>query len=132
MPPKITKGIKALLAEADAVVTTISVAEAQDLVASDKHLFVDIRDFRELKREGKVPGAYSCPRGMMEFWVDPDSPYHKDIFSQDKTFVLYCASSWRSALATKTLMEMGMTSVVHVDGGFAKWKKDGASVESVD
>ena len=95
-------------------------------------IFIDLRDFRELKREGKVPGAFSCPRGMLEFWVDPESPYHKDIFSQDKAFVLYCASSWRSALATKTLMEMGMTSVVHFRGGFAQWKKEGYPVERLD
>ena len=131
MPPKITKGIKSLLAEANALVSTISVAQAQGLTDSDAHVFIDLRDYRELKREGKVPGAFSCPRGMLEFWVDPDSPYHKDIFSQDKTFVLYCASSWRSALAAKTMMEMGLTSVVHVDGGFGQWKKHGAPVETL-
>ena len=132
MPPNIIKGIDTLLAEAEKIVTTISVSEAQDLCNSESHIFIDLRDFRELKREGKVPGAFSCPRGMLEFWVDPESPYHKDIFSQDKTFVLYCASSWRSALATKTLMEMGMTSVVHFRGGFAQWKKEGYPVEKLD
>jgi rhodanese-related sulfurtransferase len=132
MPQNITKGYKALLAEANKVVTAISVAEARELVDSENHTFIDIRDFRELKREGKVPGAHSCPRGMLEFWVDPDSPYHKELFSQDKTFVLYCASSWRSALAAKSLMEMGMNSIVHIDGGFGKWKKDGGPVEELD
>jgi rhodanese-related sulfurtransferase len=128
---KMKKGIKKLLAEAGKAITTISVAEAQDLLGSNDHTFVDLRDFRELKRGGKVPGAFSCPRGMLEFWVDPESPYHKDIFSEDKTFVLYCASSWRSALAAKTLAEMGLKSVVHFKGGFKKWKDDGAPVEDV-
>jgi rhodanese-related sulfurtransferase len=132
MAQNITKGIKALFAEAETLVTTISVSQAQELLDSDDHLFVDIRDFRELKREGKVPGAFSCPRGMLEFWVDPESPYHKEYFAQDKTFVLYCASSWRSLLAAKTLMEMGMTSVVHFDGGFTKWKEAGGPVEQLE
>lgn len=132
MSLKLTKGIKTLLSEADKVVTTISVDEAKTLLGSDNHIFVDLRDFRELKREGKVPGAFSCPRGMLEFWVDPESPYHKDIFDTGKTYIFYCASSWRSALAVKTVMEMGMTSAVHFQGGFSKWKKEGGPVEAVD
>ena len=127
----ITKGIKALLSEADKVVTTISVDEAKALLGSQDHVFVDLRDFREIKREGKVPDAFSCPRGMHEFWVDPESPYHKEIFATGKTYVLYCASSWRSALAVKTLMEMGMMSAVHFHGGFSSWKKEGGPVEAV-
>ena len=129
MAQTITKGIKALLAEADELVPRLSVEEAKGLLDSEDHVFVDIRDPRELQRDGKIPGAFSCPRGMLEFWVDQDSPYHKDIFNQDKTYVLYCASSWRSALAGKTLIEMGMRDVVHLDGGFGQWKKDGGTTE---
>ena len=107
----------------------MSLELARELLDSEAHVFVDLRDIRELKRDGKVPDAQSCPRGMLEFWVDPASPYHKKIFSEDKTFVFYCASSWRSALAVKTLVDMGMKSVVHFDGGFAAWKKAGYPVE---
>ncbi|TGV11436.1 rhodanese-like domain-containing protein [Mesorhizobium sp. M8A.F.Ca.ET.173.01.1.1] len=131
MSPTITKGIKTLLSEADKVVTTISVEEAKALLGSEDHVFVDLRDFREIKRDGKVPGAFPCARGMLEFWVDPESPYHKEIFATDKTYIFYCASSWRSALAVKTLMEMGMTSAVHFRGGFTSWKNEGGPVETV-
>lgn len=93
MAQTITKGVKALLAEANKVVTTVSIEEAQALLDSPDHVFVDLRDIRELKRSGKIPGAFSCPRGMLEFWIDPDSPYHKEIFNQDKTYLFYCASA---------------------------------------
>ena len=95
MAQKITKGIKALLAEANAVVPSISVEEAAGLLDSQDHVFIDLRDIRELQRSGKIPNAFSCPRGMLEFWIDPDSPYHKEVFNQDKTYVFYCASAWR-------------------------------------
>lgn len=131
MPQDITKGIKLLLAEADKMVTTITVDQAKTLFERDDHVFVDLRDPREIKREGKIPGAFSCTRGMLEFWVDPESPYHKEIFNQDKTYVFYCASSWRSALAAKTVSEMGMTGVVHIRGGFAQWKKDGCPIDGL-
>ena len=87
MAQTITKGVKALLAEANKVVTTVSIEEAQALLDSPDHVFVDLRDIRELKRSGKIPGAFSCPRGMLEFWIDPDSPYHKEMFNQDKTYL---------------------------------------------
>ena len=132
MPQNITKGVKALLAEADAVVTTMPLEEAKRLYDDDSTVFVDIRDIRELKREGKIPGAISCPRGMLEFWIDPDSPYHKDVFNQDKHYVLYCASAWRSALAAKAVMEMGLAPVSHVEGGFIAWKESGGPVEQLD
>lgn len=92
-------------------------------------MFIDIRETKELEREGSIPGAFHAPRGMLEFWVDPDSPYHKDIFSSGKHLVLYCQSAWRSALATATLVDMGLTSVSHVEGGFSAWKKAGAPIE---
>lgn len=132
MPQTITKGVKALVAEANAQITTIPVAEAMALVDSPDHVIVDLRDFRELKRSGKIPGAFSCPRGMLEFWIDPDSPYHKDIFAQDKTFVFYCASAWRSALATLAAQQMGLAPVAHIEGGFTAWDKAGGPVETVE
>ncbi|WP_298933209.1 rhodanese-like domain-containing protein [uncultured Ruegeria sp.] len=132
MSQTITKGIKALLAEANAVVTTISIEQAKGLIDSEEHVLVDLRDIRELKRAGKIPGAFSCPRGMLEFWIDPESPYHKDIFDQDKTYVFYCASAWRSALSAKTAMGMGLAPVAHIEGGFSAWVKADGPVEDVD
>ena len=128
MPQNITKGIKVLMAEANDIVTTLPVAEAKELVDSDDHVFIDLRDIRELHRSGLIPGAFSCPRGMLEFWIDPDSPYHKPVFNQDKTYVFYCASAWRSALSAKQAMEMGLKPVVHLEGGFAEWVKQGGPV----
>jgi rhodanese-related sulfurtransferase len=87
-----------------------------------------LRDPRELEREGVVPNAFHAPRGMLEFWIDPDSPYHKPIFAEDKKFVFFCAGGWRSALAGKTAVEMGLKDVAHIDGGFGAWKKAGAPV----
>ena len=106
MAQKITKGIKAMLAEANAVVPSISVEEAAGLLDSQDHVFIDLRDIRELQRSGKIPNAFSCPRGMLEFWIDPDSPYHKELFNQDKTYVFYCASAWRSALSAQVAQQM--------------------------
>ena len=91
-------------------------------------IFVDLRDPRELERDGMIPGAFHATRGMLEFWVDPESPYHKPIFAEDRQFVLYCASGWRSALAAKTLVDMGMANVAHVEGGFTAWKQAGGPV----
>ncbi len=131
MPQTITKHVKQMVAEANEVVTRVSVDEVRAMLDSDDYVIVDIRDPRELKREGKIPGAFSCPRGMLEFWIDPESPYHKDIFNQDKTYVFYCASAWRSALSTRMAQEMGLSPVAHLDGGFSAWKAAGAPIEEV-
>ena len=129
----ITKGFRALVDEAMAQVTTYSVAEAQAKLADPQVQIVDIRDVRELEREGTVPGALLAPRGMLEFWVDPASPYFKPVFGDEgKQFILFCGAGWRSALATKTLQDMGMTNVAHIDGGFAEWKKQGAPLETLE
>jgi rhodanese-related sulfurtransferase len=124
----ITKGVKQLVEEANKQVEQLST----DQVLADKSgdlILVDIRDVRELEREGMVPGAVHTPRGMLEFWVDPASPYHKDIFAQeDKTYVLYCQSAWRSALAVKSLQDMGMKNLKHITGGFKAWKEAGGPV----
>jgi hypothetical protein len=124
----VTKGIKELLAEANAVVRTVPTAEAVAMLDRADVTFVDLRDPRELERDGMIPGAFHATRGMLEFWVDPASPYHKPIFAEDRQFVLYCASGWRSALSAKTLVDMGMTNVAHVEGGFTAWKQAGGPV----
>jgi rhodanese-related sulfurtransferase len=124
------KTAKALVDEAMAQVTTYTVEQARALHGHPGVQFVDVRDIRELEHEGVVPGALHAPRGMLEFWVDPDSPYHRDVFAQDKEYVLFCALGWRSALATKTLMDMGLERVAHVEGGFKAWKEAGAPVEA--
>ncbi|MDO8717960.1 MAG: rhodanese-like domain-containing protein [Polaromonas sp.] len=128
----ITKGFQALVDEAMAQVTTYSVEEALARRDAPKVQIVDIRDPRELEREGTVPGALLAPRGMLEFWVDPASPYYKPVFGDDSTeFILFCGAGWRSALATKTLQDMGMANVAHIDGGFTAWKKQRAPVETL-
>ncbi len=129
----ITKGFRALVDEAMAQVTTYSVAEVQVRLGDPKVQIVDIRDVRELEREGTVLGAIQAPRGMLEFWVDPASPYHKPVFAdEDREFILFCAAGWRSALAAKALQEMGMTNVAHIDGGFSEWVKQGAPTETLE
>lgn len=129
----ITKGFRALVDEAMAQVKTYSVAEAQAKLADPQVQMVDIRDVRELEREGTVPGALLAPRGMLEFWVDPASPYFKPVFGDEgKQLILFCGAGWRSALAAKTLQDMGMTNVAHIDGGFAEWKKQGAPTETIE
>ncbi|MGE0349640.1 rhodanese-like domain-containing protein [Hydrogenophaga sp.] len=131
----ITKGFRALVDEASAQITTYSVTQVQErLQAGDPRLqLVDIRDLRELEREGSVPGALHAPRGMLEFWVDPDSPYFKPAFGDEsREFVLFCGAGWRSALATKALQDMGMRNVAHIEGGFADWTKAGAPVETLE
>ncbi|SFB91971.1 Rhodanese-related sulfurtransferase [Polaromonas sp. OV174] len=129
----ITKGFRALVDEAMAQVKTYSVAEVQSRLSDPKVQIVDIRDVRELEREGTVPGAFLAPRGMLEFWVDPASPYHKPVFADEsREFILFCGAGWRSALATKTLQDMGMCNVAHIDGGFAEWLKQGAPTETLE
>ncbi|MGZ3238683.1 MAG: rhodanese-like domain-containing protein [Burkholderiaceae bacterium] len=126
MPMK--KGYKALLAEASAQIKTYSIEEARAKLDDPNVLFVDIRDVRELEREGIIPGAYHAPRGMIEFWVDPESPYFKPVFGEPKEFIFFCAAGWRSALTTKTVQDMGLTSVADIEGGFTAWKTAGAPV----
>ena len=108
MAQNITTSVNSLLAKANAEVITISVEDALELFDKEDHVFVDLRDIREINRSGKIPGAFSCPRGMLEFWIDPASPYHKEVFNQDKTYVFYCAAGWRSALSAQTAKDMGL------------------------
>ncbi len=120
---KLKIGYQALIAQAMEQVETVPLSHAKAFLEDSNTVFVDIRDVRELEREGMIPNALHAPRGMLEFWVDPDSPYFKPIFGEGKRLVLYCASAWRSALATETLQRMGVPGVCHLEGGFSAWKK---------
>ena len=121
--------VKILVAEAKAEIDSLSPANALAEADAGRALLVDIRDIRELDREGRIPGAFHSPRGMLEFWVDPASPYFKDALGQAPRLILFCASSWRSALSAKALRDMGLTNVAEIDGGFSAWRKDGLPVE---
>lgn len=125
------KGFRQMLAEAEAEIATLAAVEALGLHGDEMVVFVDLRDPREVAREGRIPGAFHCTRGMLEFWIDPESPYHKPIFAEDRRFVFYCAGGWRSALAAKTAQDMGLTKVAHIGGGFGAWREAGGEVETV-
>lgn len=124
-------GYRQLLDAANAEITTLGAAEVRNLADRGEIQLVDLRDRRELEREGRIPGAFHCPRGMLEFWIDPESPYHKPVFAEPRRFVFYCASGWRSALATKAAQDMGLDPVAHLGGGFTAWREAGFSVEPV-
>ena len=132
MPQKITTGYRALVDAAEREIETLPVAEARALHGRDDVVFVDLRDIRELNREGRMPGAVHCPRGMLEFWIDPQSPYHKPLFTEDKTFIFHCAGGLRSALATQIAQRMGLKPVNNMVGGFKAWKEAGGPVEPVE
>ena len=122
------KTAQELVDAAAAKIKTLSVEEALACLDDEDTRFVDIRDVRELDRDGMVPGAFHAPRGMLEFWIDPESPYHKDFFASGKTFVFYCRSGSRSALATEAMQDMGLDPVCHIGGGFAAWLEAGYPV----
>ena len=132
MPQTIHRGIKAMIDEANAEIETVSAADAIKLLGDDNTVIVDIRDPREIERDGRIPGAFSCTRGMLEFWIDPASPYAKPIFQQDKKFIFHCAGGLRSALAAKTAQDMGLKPVAHVAGGFAAGRDAGGPVEKFE
>jgi rhodanese-related sulfurtransferase len=122
-------GIKELLAEAEAEVRSVEIDEAETLHEDPNVLFVDIRDVRELERDGMITGASHAPRGMLEFWIDKDSPYFKPWLAEDKLYVFYCASGWRSLLATQVAQRMGL-KCASLRGGYSGWKKAGKPVEA--
>lgn len=122
----------ALVASAQETITTLDQQDVLAMLEDPTVQIVDIRDIRELERDGMIPGARHAPRGMLEFWIDPESPYHKPVFAQDKTFVFFCAGGWRSALSAATAQDMGLTPVAHVEGGFTAWKKAGGPIEASD
>ena len=121
--------VTTLVYQAKEQIETLLQEDAEAQVEAGSAQFVDIRDIRELKRESRIPGALHAPRGMLEFWFDPASPYHKPEFITDKKLILFCASAWRSALAVKTLQDMGFENIAEMEGGFGAWKKRGALIE---
>ncbi len=124
------KGYRELLDEANAEIEAISPDEAASLLDDEDTVFIDLREQAELERDGRIPGARHVPRGMLEFWIDPQSPYHKPFFASGKGFVFFCAGGWRSALATKAAQDMGLEPVRHILGGFSAWKTAGLPVET--
>lgn len=125
-----TKSVADLVAEAEAEITALTPSQVQDRIANENPpVLIDIRDVRELSSSGRISGAVHAPRGMLEFWADPESPYHREVFSKNDNFVLFCAAGWRSALATKTLQDMGMTGLAHMDGGFTAWAEAGLPID---
>jgi len=120
-------GYKALVEAAEARIHVISAAEAIGKLNSDDVVFVDLRDIRELQREGGIAGAFHCPRGLLEFWIDPESPYHNPVFAEQKEFVFFCNLGWRSALAADIAQQMGLQTC-HIGGGFVAWKEAGGDV----
>ena len=129
MPQKITLSVHTLVEAAEREIKSLSAGDAVALHGRGDVMFVDLRDIRELQREGRVPGAFHCPRGMLEFWIDPQSKYHKDVFAEDRQFVFFCAAGQRSALATQTAQRMGLAPVAHIAGGFGAWKAAGGPIE---
>lgn len=121
-----------LVEAASREITTLSLDEVRAATDDQDKVIIDIRDVRELWREGKIPGAVHLPRGMNEFWIDPTSPYHKPLYASGKRFILYCAGAWRSALEAKMFQDMGLTRVAHMAGGFTAWKAAGLPVEAVE
>jgi rhodanese-related sulfurtransferase len=132
MPLQIRKSAQQLVLEASAEIETLRVEEARALFGQEAVTFIDLRDPRELWREGGIPGAINVTRGMLEFWIDPASPYHKTFFNSGNRFVFFCGGGWRSALATKAAQDMGLTPVCHIEGGFSSWKQAGGPVETVE
>ena len=132
MVQRITTGTRALVEAAEREIETLAVADALALHGNDDVVFVDLRDIRELDREGRMQGAFHCPRGMLEFWIDPDTSYHKPVFAEDKRFVFFCAGGLRSALAAATAHRMGLRPVAHIQGGYGAWKAAGGPVDLPD
>jgi rhodanese-related sulfurtransferase len=131
MPQHITKSAADLVNEARSQIEEVSASYAIELAKDPNVVLVDIRDPREGEREGIVPGAFHCTRGMLEFWIDPTSPYYKPKFGEDKKFVFFCAGGMRSVLAAKTAQDMGLKPVAHVIGGFKAWREAGGPVEQI-
>ena len=126
---KLKVGYRELIEQAETEIKCLTVPDAVDLAQKEKVEFIDIRDIRETKKEGEIPGSVHAPRGMLEFWVDPESPYHRKLFSAEKIFIFYCTLGWRSALATKTVQDMGMQKVCHLVGGFKEWRRSGHPIQ---
>ncbi len=129
---KMKVGYEELVKRAEAEIETVPAAEAIRLREDPDCVIVDLRDVREIQREGRIPGSVNVPRGMLEFWIDPESPYHKPVFASGKRFVFHCSKGWRSALATQTAQMMGLPRVSHIGGGFEAWVAANGPVEKID
>lgn len=132
MAQQITRGFRALLAAAEEEVASLTPAEAKARVEAGGAVLVDVRDVRELNRDGRIPGALHAPRGMLEFWIDPESPYHKPAFAEDRAYIFACAAGWRSLLAAQTAQRMGLTPVFNMLGGFGGWRDAELPIERRD
>jgi rhodanese-related sulfurtransferase len=121
-----------LVSHAEREIVTLTLAEVRAAMDDPDTVIVDIRDVRELWRDGKIPGALHSPRGMNEFWIDPTCQYHKPVYASGKRFILYCAGAWRSALEAKMFQDMGLSNVAHMAGGFTAWKAAGMPIEIVE
>jgi rhodanese-related sulfurtransferase len=126
--PELKTSVAEMVAAARARIEEVEIADMIPMVGDPDVVIVDIRDVRERQKLGYIPGSFHCPRGMLEFWVDPKSPYFKEIFAEDKKFVFHCASGWRSALSVALLQDMGFEAA-HLREGFSAWAKSGAPVE---
>jgi rhodanese-related sulfurtransferase len=129
MPKMLKISAAQMVANARGKIEEIDAGDAIGLLENPGVVIVDIRDVRERQRAGYIPGSFHCPRGMVEFWVDPDSPYYKDIFGRDAQFVFHCASGWRSAITVETLQRMGFENIAHIRDGFTSWKEAGGPIE---
>jgi len=129
MAKSLKTGVAAMVAAAREKIDQVDAAEAIAMASDPDVVIVDLRDVRERQREGYIADSFHCPRGMVEFWVDPESPYYKEIFGRDAKFVFHCASGWRSALTVATLQEMGMENVAHITNGFNSWREAGGPIE---
>jgi rhodanese-related sulfurtransferase len=125
-------GFKQLVEQAENEIVTISTDETRAAIDDPGSVIIDIRDIREIQREGRIPGSFHAPRGMLEFWIDTDSPYHKTVFSTGQRYIFYCNKGWRSALATKTAQDMGLENVCHMSGGFESWTEADLPVEKLE
>ncbi len=132
MPKPMKIGYEALIEAARREIEEITPEQLQAMLTQGGVLVVDVRDIRELEREGRIPGSFHCPRGMLEFWIDPASPYFKREFGEAEQFVFHCALDWRSALCTQTAQRMGLENVAHLKGGFKAWKEAGGMVEKIE
>jgi len=129
MTLNIKHSVKQMVADANKEVEEISITDARLLIGQENVLFIDIRDIREVAKTGRIVGARHVPRGMLEMWIDPDTPYHRSFFADEKKFIFYCAGAWRSALAAKTAQDMGLTPVAHLEGGMTAWIEAGAPID---
>ena len=125
-------GYEALVARAEQTVNSLTPKSVQDKLNETGVLLVDLRDIRELKREGKIAGSVHVPRGMLEFWIDPASPYYQAFFDSAAQIILYCNKGWRSALAAETLQTMGFDNVAHMQGGMEQWIADIGEIEKIE